>query len=328
MEYAAEQATDRHRILVVDDELGIVNAVRRELALPPFGRYRYEVDTSTDPVEALTRAAQQNYEVVISDYRMPQMSGFEFLQRFARLQPDCVPIVLSGQTDMAALVRMINETHVYRFIPKPWTTYFLKSSLAQAVAFRQENVNNRRWAQTLREHGVALPAGAINPVDHILVVDDDLSVANAVARCLTQRDQVDELLRIVRHGAGGQAGELDPASLSVQISDSPLHALKMADAVTFSCVIADYRMPDMDGTRFLTEFSEKQPECACILFSGVASMDGIITALDLAHIHAFIAKPWIDFELRATVAEALVRRRLLLENKLLAQLCHERGLAV
>jgi hypothetical protein len=55
-------------------------------------------------------------------------------------------------------------------------------------------------------------------------------------------------------------------------------------------------------------------------------MEGIVTALDLAHLHAFIAKPWTDFELRASVAQALMRRRLLVENRVLAQMCKARNL--
>lgn len=318
---------EKRRILVVDDESGIVNAVRRELSTPPLGRHRYEIETFTNPLEALERARVQEFEVVLSDYRMPEMDGLAFLKAFATLQPDCVRIVLSGQTDFDALIRMINETHIYRFIPKPWSAYFLKSSISQAVDFRQANVDNRRLAKTLRDAGIDLPAGSINAVDQILVVDDDVNVANAVARSLTQRSRLDDVFREVREETvHNRVADLNPASVSVQICNTPQHALRMADDVTFSCVIADYRMPGMDGAQFLASFVEKQPDCACILMSGAASMDGIVIALDLAHLHAFIAKPWGDFELRAAVAQALARRRLVLENRVLAQMCKARNL--
>ncbi|MDD5175438.1 MAG: response regulator [Sterolibacterium sp.] len=317
---------EKRRILVVDDEQSIVNAVRRELSTPPFGHHRYEAETFTNPVEALERAKHQEFEVVISDYRMPEMDGLAFLNAFARLQPDCVRMVLSGQTDLDGLIRMINETHIYRFIPKPWSTYFLKSSISQAVEFRQANLDNRRMAKILREHGIDLPRDSVNPVDQILVVDDEVNVANAVARSLTQRSRLDEVFREVREEAHGRAPELNPGNISVQVSNTPQHALKMADSVTYSCVIADYRMPGMDGGQFLSAFAEKQPDCAAILILGVANMEAIVIALDLAHIHAFITKPWNDFELRAAVAQALARRRLMLENGVLAQMCKARDL--
>ena len=318
---------EKHRVLVVDDEEGIVNAVRREFSTPPFKRYRYEIECFTNPLLALERAKEQEFEAVLSDYRMPEMSGLEFLKSLAKIQPDCARIVLSGQTDLDALIRMINETHIYRFIPKPWSSYFLKSSLAQAIDFRLANIENRRLAKTLRDHNIDLPLGSLNEVDQILVVDDDINGANAVARCLTRRSALDDVFREVREDAGqASAPTINPTQISVQISDSPLHALKMTDEVDYSCVIADYRMPGMDGAQFLANFSEKQPDCACIMLSGAANMESVIFALDLAHIHAFIGKPWADFELRAAVAQALTRRRLALENRVLARMCKARNL--
>ncbi len=314
------------RLLIVDDEQGILNAVRRELSTPPLGRYRYEIETFSNPLEALERARAQEFEVVVSDYRMPEMDGLDFLKAFAKLQPDCARVVLSGQTDFDALVRMINETHIYRFIPKPWSSYFLKSTISQAVDFRQTHVDNRKMAKVLRDHGIDIPMGAINPVDQILVVDDDLNVAHSIARSLTQRGRLDDIFRAVQEDAHGHTADLNPANISVQICDSAAHAMKMAEQVEFSCIITDYRMPGTDGAQLLANFAEKQPNCVSILMSGVANMENIVVALDLAHIHAFIPKPWADFELRATVAQALARRRIALENKVLAEMCKARDL--
>ncbi len=319
---ASSPATTEHPILLVDDEQSILNALRRELSTPPLGRYRYHIESFTDPQAALARAAEQPYEVVITDYRMPGMDGLDFLKALHPIQPDCARVVLSGQTDMAGLVNMINQTHIYRFIPKPWSSYFLKSTIAQAIEFRARQVNNRRMAKALREKGVDLPRDAINTVDQILVVDDDLGVANAVARDLTHHTRLDEVFSAMRSElAGGRAPELDAGRISVQVTDSPLHALKMADEMTFSLVIADYLMPGMDGGRFLEAFAEKQPDSMRIMISGAANLDNIVFALDMAHIHNFIAKPWVDFELRAVVAQALTRRRLDLENATLAKMC-------
>lgn len=316
-----------HRLLVVDDESGIVNAVRRELSSPPFGLYRYEIETFTNPQQALERARVVEFEAVISDYRMPEMDGLQFLTELAKLQPDCVRMVLSGQTDFDGLIRMINETHIYRFIPKPWSAYFLKSSVVQAIAFRHANVENRRLANILRAHEISLPVGSINPIDQILVVDEDINMANAVARNLTQRNRLNEVFRAAREEGGRPSAELDTSSISVQLSNNPSHALKMASEVSYSCVIADYRMPGLDGAQFLASFKEKQPDCATILLSGASDMEGVVIALDLAHVNAFLAKPWEEYELRAAVAQVLAQRRLRLENRMLAQLCQARGIA-
>jgi DNA-binding NtrC family response regulator len=319
----------QHSVLVVDDEPNVINAIRRELNTQPFGRYRYRIEGICDPRQALERARAEPFEVVISDFRMPDMDGLEFLKQLAQIQPDCTRIVLSGQTDMESLIRMINETHIYRFIPKPWSNYFLKSSLAQAIDMREMNLRNRDLANTLRQHGIELPADALNRTDQILVVDDDVAVANAVARDLTHHSRLDGVFAAMRSEMTAiPAAELDTARISVQVTQSPAHALRMADDVTFSCVISDYQMPGMDGAKLLAEFSEKQPDAALIMLSGAANLDSIVYALDMAHIHNFIAKPWDGFALRAAVAQALARRRLLLENRVLANLCKARDLGI
>lgn len=315
-----------HAVLVVDDEPNIVNAVRRELNTPPLGRYRYQVEGFNDPRQALARAREKAFAVVVSDYHMPEMDGLDFLKALFEIQPDCARIVLSGQTDMDALGRMINETHIYRFIPKPWSSYFLKSSIGQAIDYSQAVLRNRHMAEALRAQGVSLPAEP-GEVDQILVVDDDVNVCHAVARDLTHRNRLDDVFAAMRAEViHTRATKLESMQISVQVSTSPAHALRVADNVAFSCVIADFKMPEMDGASFLEVFSQLQPDCARIMLSGAASMEDVITAVDLAHIHSFIAKPWNDFELRASVAQALAWRRLQIENKVLASMCRARNL--
>jgi len=326
---ATTSNTTDHSLLIVDDEQNIVNALRRELSTPPLGRYRYVIEGFSDPVAALERAKEKEFEVVLTDFRMPQMDGLAFLKALHGIQPDCARLVLSGQTDMQSLIQMVNETHIYRFIPKPWSSYFLKSSLAQAVDFRKVAVNNRRLAKTLRTQGIDLPLDAINKVDQILVVDDDINVAHAVARDLKHHSRLDEVFSALRSETQQhRAAELDVSRISVQVTDSPAHALKMMDGMSFSCVISDYLMPGMDGSKLLEAVAEKQPDCARIMLSGEASMENVVFAVDLAHIHSFITKPWVDYELRAAVAQALTRRRLELENSVLAEMCRTRDLGL
>lgn len=315
-----------YAILVVDDEPGIVNAIRRELNTPPLGRYRYAVEGFSDPAQALERAREKAFAVVVSDYRMPGMSGLDFLKALYEIQPDCARLVLSGQTDMDALAHMINETHIYRFIPKPWSSYFLKSSLGQAIGFREASLRHRQMADALRAQGVTLPDEP-GEVDQIIVVDDDIAVCHAVARDLTQHSRLDDIFAAMRAEVShGRTAMLEKARISVQVSTSPAHALRMADTVDFACVIADFKMPEMNGDQFLQAFSELRPDCARILLSGAANMDDVVSAVDLAHIHSFIAKPWNDFELRASVAQALAWRKLQIENKVLASMCRARNL--
>lgn len=315
-----------YQILVLDDEVNIVNAVRRELSLPPLGHFRYEIEGFTDPAAALARAQEKTFDAVISDYRMPGMDGLAFLTALQAMQPECACLVLSGRTDLIGLIRLINETHIYRFIPKPWHDYFLKSSLGQAIDYAHELRENRRLAQLVHEHGIALSIEAEQPVERLLIVDDEPSVLSSLSRVLSQRVASDALFAAIQSEVTHQPiGLLDEGRLLVQVTTSPHQALAMAKEVSFACIIADYRMAEMNGVELLAQMAQEQPDCVRLLISGQINQEELIDAVDLAHIYGFIDKPWQDFELKATVAQALAWRRVQQENRTLAAMVKAAG---
>ena len=290
------------RILVVDDESNVVKAVTRELNSPPFVGYRYQVEGYTDPQQALERTREQAFDAVISDYRMPGMDGLEFLSALALIQPDCVSLVLSGQADREALIHLINETHIYRFIPKPWHDYYLKGSLYQAIDFGDALSEHRRLSKLVREQSL-LPFPLEKEMDHLLIVDDDLGILNSIERALT-------------HQTGPT---LNQGRLGIHVTQFPIQAIEMAKKIQFSCIIADFKMPEMSGIDLLQKFYELQPDCARILLSGQISKEDLIYAIDSPRIFAFIEKPWTDYDLKACIALALARRQIAMENAKLAE---------
>ena len=116
------------KILCVDDEPNVLNSVRRL-----FLDEEYEVFTAPTAQAGLEILDQEHIHIVISDYRMPNMNGVEFLREVRTRWPDTVRIVLSGYADMAAIVSAINEGEIYRFIPKPWNDDDLKVTVANAI---------------------------------------------------------------------------------------------------------------------------------------------------------------------------------------------------
>jgi len=102
------------KILLVDDEQNVLNALQREL------KDLYEIKVFDNPVAALECCRKTQFDLVIADYKMPEMNGIEFLKQFGQIQPDASRVVLSGEADLDTLIRMINETHIYRFLAKPW----------------------------------------------------------------------------------------------------------------------------------------------------------------------------------------------------------------
>ncbi|MEZ5563757.1 MAG: response regulator [Gammaproteobacteria bacterium] len=115
-------------VLFVDDEPNILEGFRRQL------RKHVEIDTATSGEEGLKMiAAGGPYAVVVSDMRMPQMNGSQFLTRVRAVSPDSVRMILSGQADMESTIAAVNEGHIFRFLTKPCSGEHLIEAVNSAL---------------------------------------------------------------------------------------------------------------------------------------------------------------------------------------------------
>jgi len=315
------ETNNLRRILIVDDEINIVNAVKRELSTPPLGHYRYDIEGFSDPLLALEQAKVSYFDLVISDYRMPGMDGLTFLKAFAEIQPDCIALVLSGWTDMEALTKMVNQTHIFRFLPKPWHDYFLKSSVSQSLDYNGERLKNRRLADLVRQHDIPIAALAEN-IDQILIVGSNTTELDRLAQELSNYNKMDDLFAVIRSEMGHEPTiPLPEGKLNIQVTTSPIEALKMAEKTTFSCIFSAYKLPQMDGVKLLQAFFEKQPDCARFLIGDEINMDELISAIDLAHISGVFNQPMQDLlNLKVGFMQALTHRKMMIENRILADM--------
>lgn len=124
----------RASILLVDDELGVLNSLRRLLR-----RHDYDVEMFSDAGSALSRLRKTDFDVVISDYRMPAMSGVDFFCRAREIQAHAARVILSGEADRDAMLASINRAEVFRFLIKPWNDEHLLDTVSAAVDFRRQN---------------------------------------------------------------------------------------------------------------------------------------------------------------------------------------------
>jgi DNA-binding NtrC family response regulator len=125
------------RILLVDDEANVLSALQR--ALRQFmSEHEVEIRVCQDPEQALLRCAEENFDVVMSDYRMPGLTGGDFLQIVKTLQPEAVRLVLSASNDIGEVMDAINRAEVYRYLAKPWEIRELEKIFAQAFAHHDE----------------------------------------------------------------------------------------------------------------------------------------------------------------------------------------------
>ena len=122
------EAQARETILLVDDESNILSALRRTLR-----REGYEILVAGSAEEGFSVLAKHPVRVIVSDQRMPGMSGTEFLSRVKILYPRTVRMVLSGYSEISAVTDAINRGAIYRFLSKPWDDEQLKEEIRGAL---------------------------------------------------------------------------------------------------------------------------------------------------------------------------------------------------
>ncbi|RQU78847.1 response regulator [Burkholderia cenocepacia] len=119
-------------ILLVDDEPNVLSALRR--VFRPTG---YDIVTADSGETALEILASTDIDLIVSDMRMPHMSGAEFLARARALYPDTMRILLTGYAELASVVQAVNEGGVYRYLNKPWDDHDLLLTIEHALEQRR-----------------------------------------------------------------------------------------------------------------------------------------------------------------------------------------------
>lgn len=117
----------RRALLIVDDEVDVLESLRHQ-----FHR-TYKVLTAASGQAALALMRENEVHLILSDQRMPGMSGDVFLSQARRLQPDAVRMLFTGYADIQAVINAVNEGHIFRYILKPWDTSELEGVIRQAA---------------------------------------------------------------------------------------------------------------------------------------------------------------------------------------------------
>ena len=126
-------------LLLVDDEANILASLTRLLRADG-----YQILTALGAEEGLELLASHRVDVIVSDQRMPGMSGVEFLRRVKVLHPATIRLVLSGYTDLQTVTDAINEGAIYKFLTKPWDDSHLRANIQEAFRTKEMADENRR----------------------------------------------------------------------------------------------------------------------------------------------------------------------------------------
>jgi len=142
----------KHCLLVVDDEPDVVQSVQDLL------RFDFRVLGTTRVAEGLRIMAEEPVQIVMTDQRMPGMSGVEFLKNLKDVYPDTVRLLFTAYADIDTVTDAINEGNVYRYIAKPWDPQELRAILRQASEHHDLQVERKRLMREVQDKNRQLEA--------------------------------------------------------------------------------------------------------------------------------------------------------------------------
>jgi len=275
-------SSPKGRVLCVDDEPNILRALSWLL------KKEFQVVTAQSARDGLELIRTGDFDVVISDQRMPEMSGVDFLNQVRMLAPRAMRILLTGYSDMQAVLRSVNESEIFRYVSKPWDVTELPGIVAQAaeIARRQETC-------VAPSSAPAVEFPAVRQTK-LLVLDDDESIHSAVEM---------------------SAGDL----AEVIHVTNPVDALRILAQEEIGVILADRTLGTMDLTHLLCLLKRQHPQIVSIVLTESMDSNLISKMINQGQIYRFIPKPVKAGFLRMTLKSALVRRNELVSNPALAE---------
>ena len=148
---------NKHTILLVDDETAITKALKRL-----FRKGGYKILTAAsgqeglDILHTLKNGAEDPASLIISDQRMPGMNGAAFLAKSKEIFPDAIRFLLTGYSNMDAIVDAVNKGEIHRYLTKPWNDDDILLQVRQAVKQLELQAENRRLTELTREQNIEL----------------------------------------------------------------------------------------------------------------------------------------------------------------------------
>lgn len=136
-------------ILIVDDEPNVIISLKRVLVDEP-----YQIYSANNASEGMEILKKHTIKVLISDEKMPGISGSEFLSIVRQQFPNIIRIMLTGHASIDSAIKAINEGEIYRFFTKPWNDLEIKFTVRAAIDKYNLEEENQRLLRTVREQAL------------------------------------------------------------------------------------------------------------------------------------------------------------------------------
>ena len=238
--------SDKATILFVDDEERVLRS------LEMLFKAHFRVLSTTDGNEAIAIARRERVHVVVSDQRMPLMTGVELLRRMREASPNTMRLLLTGYSDLEASVNSVNEGEIFRYLSKPWSAKEILATVTQAAEI----------ALGLQEQD----GPAAGPAPGILVIDEDPKVVEMVKAICGPERKV------------SWSVDLDEAFAQLAASD-------------IAIVVCDIRLRGHDITAAVKALKESNPQILTIVQTQLQDMETLRSLINHGQIYRFLPKP-------------------------------------
>jgi DNA-binding NtrC family response regulator len=256
-----------HYVLIVDDDPALLQALPQTLRLRMSGVI---VDTADSAVRALEQISERDYDAIVTDIKMPGMDGLTLLAEILARRPDTPTLMITGHGEYDLALQCLRGG-AYDFIQKPIDRDRFVASLQRAIEARAQNrrAKDRRLALercAIELEKVAQKLGCDEA--RVLIVDDDRALLQALP----------ETLRLRMSG------------VIVDTADSAVAALERLSTRDYDAIVADIKMPGMDGLSLLAEILARRPDTPTLMITGHGEYDLALQCLR-GGAYDFIQKP-------------------------------------
>ena len=264
-------------ILLVDDEERILRSLGLLL------RMQYDVITTTEAHEALRILSEKDIDIVISDQRMPQMTGTEMLAQARLSSPRTVRILLTGYADTQATMDSVNEAEVFRYIQKPWGPKELRDTIAMAA----------EQARRSRQPVVVDPPISVKVVTSnlfsILVLDND-----------------PQTLQTVRDIVGLRFPVLGVASVQAALAILAHHKIGI--------LISELNLPGEDPATLIKTLKRERPSLLTLVITSFKDTRRVAELINQAQVYRYLPKP-VRAGVLSKSLEATIHRKEFLQKQ-------------
>ncbi|KER10637.1 MAG: hypothetical protein HY22_03905 [[Candidatus Thermochlorobacteriaceae] bacterium GBChlB] len=264
------------KILFVDDEQKVLESLELVFRDTPI-----RLATSGD--EALKILRAEEISVLVSDQRMPKMSGVELLREAKKISPHTIRILLTGYSDLEQVIDSINTGEVYRYINKPWDNAKLRETVQFAARMYEQQ-------KELRDMSKGIKSSASTSAN-------DTTIDSSIELLFVDKNY--EHLR----GLKETFSEMRPTHVTADV-DEGYHLLETRP---IGVVVSDVLLNGFDGADFLAAVKERFPDVVTIMMTSSKDSSVAVRLINEGQIFRYIVKPFPKEAMRSTIDEALRR---------------------